>query len=130
MREGKHVILCIDDDPDVLMPLKIILESGGYAVETAPDAAAGIRAFRESAPDVVIVDLMMEEIDAGMKFLKEIQALNRRVPIYMLSSSGDYFFSTVDANGLGLAGVFQKPVNPQILLALLKTKLTAPQQAG
>ena len=123
MQEGKHVILCIDDDPDVLIPLKIILEGGGYAVVTAPDAKEGIRIFREAKPDLVILDLMMEEIDAGIHLVKEIQALDKLVPIYMLSSTGDYLHSTADMSSLGFAGVFQKPVNSKILLSLIRTKL-------
>jgi two-component system, chemotaxis family, chemotaxis protein CheY len=123
MREGKHLILCIDDDPDVLVPLKIVLESGGYSVITAPDARQGVEVFRENKPDLVILDLMMEEIDAGMWALKEMRTLDKGVPIYLLSSTGDYFYSTTDADELGLAGVFQKPLDPQLLLSLLERKL-------
>jgi DNA-binding response OmpR family regulator len=123
MQEGKHVILCIDDDPDVLVPLKIILEAGGYAVVTALDGKEGIRIFREVKPDIVILDLMMEEVDAGIHLVKEIQALDIMVPIYMLSSTGDYLHSTADMNSLGFAGVFQKPVNSKVLLSLLRAKL-------
>jgi len=129
MQEGKHVILCIDDDPDVLAPLKIILEGGGYVVATAPDAKEGIQAFRESQPDAVILDLMMEEIDAGIGLVKEIQALDSRVPIYMLSSTGDYLHGAVDFSSLGLAGIFQKPISSKILLSLLQTKLGGTEPA-
>ena len=129
MQEGKYVILCIDDDPDVLAPLKIILEGGGYVVATAPDAKEGIRVFRESQPDAVILDLMMEEIDAGIRLVKEIQALDSKVPIYMLSSTGDYFHGTADVSSLGLAGVFQKPIKSRVLLSLLRTKLVATEPA-
>jgi DNA-binding response OmpR family regulator len=123
MQEGKYVILCIDDDPDVLMSLRVILEASGYVVSTAPDARAGLQAFKDSTPDAVIIDLIMEEVDAGMDLVKELRALNNRVPLFMLSSTGDYFYTTLDANALGLAGVFQKPVKPQVLLKLLETKL-------
>ena len=126
MRNHRHVILCVDDDPDVLASLKVVLESGGYEVVTAPDGRAGVRAFREARPDLVLLDLMMEEIDTGTRVLKEMQAIDRRVPIYMLSSTGDYLQGATDTDGLGLAGVFQKPVDPKILLGLLRAKLKAP----
>jgi DNA-binding response OmpR family regulator len=126
MKNDKHVILCVDDDPDVLASLKVVLESDGYAVATAADGKAGVRAFRESRPDIVLLDLMMEEIDAGTRALKEMQAIDRRVPIYMLSSTGDYLQGATDTNELGLAGVFQKPVDPKILLGLLRAKLKQP----
>jgi DNA-binding response OmpR family regulator len=123
MQEGKYVILCIDDDPDVLVSQRIVLEAHGYFVVTAPDAKEGIQKFEESRPDVVILDLMMEEIDAGTRLVKEIQAINKNVPIFMLSSTGDYLHGAIDTTGLGLAGVFQKPLNPNILLGLLQAKL-------
>ena len=122
MQDGKHVILCIDDDPDVLMSLQVILEASGYVVRTAPDAREGLRIFRESVPDLVIVDLIMEEVDTGMNVVKELKALDSTVPIFMLSSTGDYLYSTLDADALGIAGVFQKPIKPQILLKLLEAK--------
>jgi DNA-binding response OmpR family regulator len=123
MQNGKNVILCVDDDPTVLVALKVVLESGGFAVVTAADGQEGIRAFRQARPDLVILDLMMEEVDAGIKVLKEMQELDDRVPIYMLSSTGDYLYSTADTDALGIAGVFQKPIDPNILLSLIRAKL-------
>jgi len=123
MKDGKYVILCIDDDPDVLVSLIIVLESRSYVVVTAPDAKQGLQAFKDSRPDIIIVDLMMEEIDAGTRLVKEIQAIDKQVPIYMLSSTGDYLHGSVDIASLGLAGVFQKPLNSNTLLGLLQAKL-------
>jgi DNA-binding response OmpR family regulator len=127
MTNDKYVILCVDDDPDVLFSLKIVLESDGYVVVTAVDGKAGVQAFRESRPDLVLLDLMMEEIDAGTRALKEMQAIDRKVPVYLLSSTGDYLQGATDTNELGLAGVFQKPVDPKILLGLLRAKLKLPR---
>ena len=126
MQNEKYVILCVDDDPDVLISLKIVLESGGYAVVTTADGKAGVRAFRESRPDLVLLDLMMEEIDSGTRALKEMREIDRKVPVYLLSSTGDYLQGATDTDELGLAGVFQKPVDPKILLGLLRAKLKPP----
>jgi two-component system chemotaxis response regulator CheY len=127
MRDNKYVILCVDDDPDVLVSLKVVLESDDYAVVTAADGKAGVAAFREEKPDLVLLDLMMEEIDAGTQALKAMQAIDRKVPVYLLSSTGDYLQGATDTDQLGLAGVFQKPVDPKILLALLRAKLRKPR---
>jgi two-component system, OmpR family, response regulator MtrA len=123
MRDGKFVILCVDDDPDILVSLRVVLEAGGYDVVTAPSGEVGLEAFREHRPDLVIADLMMEEIDAGTRFVKELQRLGNQAPVYMLSSTGDHLQATIDFSDLGLTGVFQKPLNPDLLLALLRTKL-------
>lgn len=123
MHKGKPVILCIDDDDDVLATLRIVLERNDYVCVGASTAEEGLAKFKEQTPDLIIVDLMMEEVDAGTTFVKEIRATGSRVPIYMLSSVGDQFNLSADYAALGLSGVFQKPVNPDVLLKTLKTRL-------
>ncbi|MFH1732531.1 MAG: response regulator [Planctomycetota bacterium] len=123
MQDGKHVILCLDDDPDICKFLKTVLENGGYIASTAVTAEEGLEAYKEINPDLVIVDLMMEEIDAGATFVKELRLLGNAAPIYMLSSVGDDFNLATDSAALGLAGVFQKPVSPDRLLSVLKVAL-------
>ena len=123
MQDGKHVILCVDDDPDILFFLRTVLEKGGYVMKEASTAEDGLRVFKESNPDLAIVDLMMEEVDAGTSFVKEIRAAGGDVPIYMLSGVGDNLNLMTDYSSLGLSGVFQKPVDPEKLLKILKTKL-------
>ena len=123
MQDGKHVILCVDDDPDILLFLRTVLEANDYIMVEAATAEDGARIYRENNPDLVIVDLMMEEVDAGTSLVKELKVLGNTAPVYMLSAIGDDLTMAADYSSLGLAGVFQKPVNPNHLLAVLKTKL-------
>ena len=123
MAEERPKILCIDDDEDVLLTLQLTLEKNGYAMIGARTAEEGLQKFKEERPDLIIVDLMMEEIDSGVNFVKEVRAVGGDVPIYMLSSVGDQFNLTADFSSLGLSGVFQKPIDNQTLLRTLKTKL-------
>jgi DNA-binding response OmpR family regulator len=123
MRNGKHVILCIDDDQDFLDTLRLVLETSGYLMEEAISAEAGLKQYKETKPDLIIVDLMMEEIDSGTNFVKELRLLGNTAPVYMLSSAGDQLFMATDYTDLGLAGVFQKPIQPNVLLSTLREKL-------
>jgi len=123
MQEGKYVVLCVDDDADLLEALRLILEGGGYVALTATSAEEGLRKCRETDPDALIVDLMMEEVDAGTSLVKELRALGKGAPVFMLSSVGDSLASNINYSDLGLAGVFQKPVDPQSFLAMLRAKL-------
>lgn len=123
MKDGKHLILYIDDDQDFLDAVRTILESNGYAMVEAQSAEAGLKVYKDTNPDFVIVDLMMEEVDAGTSFVKELKALGNKAPIYMLSSVGDNLSMNTDFAQLGLNGVFQKPIEPNTLLAVLKAKL-------
>ena len=123
MRKGKYVILCVDDDQDFLDSMTIIIESSNYIADTADSAEEGLRRYKAEKPDLVIVDLMMEEVDSGTNLVKEIKSLGPTPPIYMLSSVGDGLNLSMDYSQLGLSGVLQKPINPQTLLAALKAKL-------
>ena len=123
MQDGKHVILCIDDDEDVLFFLRTVLEAAGYIVAEAATAEEGIEVYKESKPDLLIVDLMMEEVDAGTSFVKEIRLLGNTAPVYMLSSVGDTLNMAADYASLGLAGIFQKPIESERLLTILDAKL-------
>jgi DNA-binding response OmpR family regulator len=125
MKNGKHVILYVDDDQDFLDSVRVILESHGYNVAEASSAEEGLRVYKECQPDLVIVDLMMEEVDAGTNFVKEIKALGNTAPVYMLSSVGDNLSMSTDYSELGLAGVFQKPVDPETMLKVIRSKLKA-----
>ena len=129
MRDGTYVILYVDDDPDFLDTMRLLLEAHGYRMIGARTAEEGLRAAREQRPDLVIVDLMMEEIDSGTSLVREIRALGLDVPIYLLSSIGDQVSGTIDTGQLGIAGVFQKPVDPQALLEALRAQLGRPKEA-
>lgn len=124
MRNGKHVILYIDDDQDFLDAMRVILEANDYVMVEAASGEDGLRVFKSEEPDLVLVDLMMEEVDAGTSLIKELRALGNDVPIMMISSVGDHFSLTTDYTELGLAGLFQKPIDPDTLLTVLKTKLS------
>jgi len=99
------------------------LEAKGYTMEEAISAEAGLKKYKETRPDLIIVDLMMEEIDSGTNFVKELRLLGNTAPVYMLSSAGDEFFMATDYTEFGLDGVFQKPIQPDILLSTLREKL-------
>ncbi len=123
MQDGKHVILIVDDDPDILETLKVVLEANDYLFVGASSADEGLKAYNQCHPDAIIVDLMMEEIDSGTGLVTELRAAGNTGPVYMLSSVGDDLALEASYSDLGLAGVFQKPLDPNRMLAILSTKL-------
>ena len=123
MREGKHVVLYVEDDADYQDMVREILEAADFEMVAASSAEEGIRAWDAEKPDLVIVDLMMEEVDAGTSLITDLRARGCDVPIYMLSSVGDDLAMSVDYGALGLAGVFQKPINGKSLVTILKARL-------
>lgn len=123
MQDGKHVILCVDDDPDILECLQLVLEQNNYVVVTAGSAEEAFQQYQQSKPDLIIADLMMEEIDSGTSFVTKLKAEGNTAPVYILSSIGDNLNMNISFSELGLSGVFQKPINNDILLSVLRSKL-------
>lgn len=123
MQDGKYVILTIDDDPDFLQAIHLFLEANGYIIIEAKSAEEGLKVYKKTKPDLILVDLMMEEIDAGANFTKELGLLGNRAPVYLLSGAGDGMTDNIDYTRLGFSGVFQKPVKNGRLLSVIKAKL-------
>jgi len=123
MKKSKSVILCVDDDQDTLDILRVALESGGFKVVEALTGEQGLKKFKAEKPDLLIVDLMMEEVDTGTRFVTSLRALGNAAPVFLLSSVGDSLSQQTDYSDIGLAGVFQKPIDPKTLLMTVKAKL-------
>ena len=124
MKDGKYVILYVDDDQDVLDSTRVVLESHGYVMVEAASAEDGLKLYKTANPDLLIVDLMMEEVDAGAQLVRDLKAEGNTKPVYMLSSVGDGISMNVDPASLGLSGVLQKPLDSSTLLTLIKAKLS------
>lgn len=122
-KKNGPVILCVDDDRDFLDSMKIILEGCNYRVLTMQSAEEGLKAYKQQKPDFVLVDLMMEEVDSGLHFMKEIRALGAIPPTFLLSSVGDNLNRNTDYTQIGFSGVLQKPINPDTLLKALSARL-------
>lgn len=125
MQDGKHVILYVDDDEDHRFAIRQILEAAGLDMIEASDGEEGLRVFREQRPALILLDLMMEEVDAGVALLKQIREVDPAVPIYLLSSVGDTLTMTTSTASLGFDGVFQKPVEPEQLMAVVRARLAS-----
>ena len=66
-------ILVVDDDPDIREVCTIILEAEGHEVASAMNRAEGLSALKSFAPDLMILDVMMEEADDGLVMAQELR---------------------------------------------------------
>ena len=80
-------ILIIDDDPLVLVALRNLLEGEGYAVLTALSGRTGVKLCQNQAPDLVITDILMPEMD-GIETINKIRGLNPTQPVLAISGGG------------------------------------------
>jgi CheY-like chemotaxis protein len=82
------MVLCIDDNEDMLDCEKAFLESFGYGVLTAPSGGKGLELASIYSVDVVIVDYSMPGM-SGLEVAIEMRRLRPQAPIIMLSGAGD-----------------------------------------
>jgi len=120
-------VLIIDDDPAICESVKAILDGSGYEAETALSGAEGLEAFRRTQFDIVLCDMMMEDIDAGVRVASAIKKERKEVPVFLLSTIGNATAYNINVNDLGFDGAFQKPVNFDLLLAVLGRCAHPPQ---
>lgn len=122
-------ILLADDDPDYIEINRTILEANGYTVEEAYTSTEAIEKLRTHKYDMLILDLMMEEKDAGFTVayaVRENEA-TRDLPILMLSSAqeqtGFSFEVDRDKEWMKVDEFAAKPLKPAELLAKVEKLL-------
>jgi DNA-binding response OmpR family regulator len=120
-------ILAVDDDPDILDALTMILESQGYKVITARDGIEGLANLKAEKPDLMILDLMMPKMD-GWAVCKELQdprwSKYRNIPILILTSVREEAsrrrYELETGLELDVDDYVEKPFSPDILLERVK----------
>lgn len=118
-------ILVVDDDPNLLRLVELILRRAQYAVITCATGEIGIDTAREEKPDLILMDVMLPGID-GFQAVKQIRLLPdcANIPIVFLSAS-----DSTESKIRGLRGggneYLTKPVKTGELLARLETLLRA-----
>jgi CheY-like chemotaxis protein len=80
-------ILLIEDDPDALLAIEILLSHLGYSVETARNGREGLRKFRTNAPDLVLTDIIMPEVE-GIETIIAMRQLRPDAKIVAMSGGG------------------------------------------
>ena len=116
-------ILVVDDDPDILDALTMILEAKGYQVVTARDGVEGLANLKAEKPDLMILDLLMPKMD-GFAVCKELLdprwSKFRDIPILILTSVREEAsrrrYELETGLELDVDDYVEKPVSPDILL--------------
>jgi len=122
-------ILIIDDDVDFVDLNKAVLENNGFEVETAFSAREGMDKVQFDAPNLILLDLMLEKHDTGFSFAKSIKADPRYkdIPILMISAvageTGYDFSQDQDGYWMKTDDFVPKPVEPDVLVQKINALL-------
>jgi CheY-like chemotaxis protein len=81
----KKSVLVVDDDPDFRFPLEVRLQQAGFEVLTAESRKQAEELLAERRPDLAIVDLMMEQMDAGFALCYHIKKRDASIPVILVT---------------------------------------------
>lgn len=126
---GKKVLV-VDDDPDILDVVTMILESQDYQVVVARDGIECFDRLGAEKPDLLILDLLMPKMD-GFAVYKELKEPKwseyQDMPILILSSVREEAsrrrYELETGRELGADDYLEKPISPEVLLASVEKLL-------
>ena len=119
-------ILIVDDDRDFSQACETILSTGGYEVLRAASAGEAERVISQSPPDLILLDVMMENPDDGIALAHKLKKNGTAIPIIMLSGVSKvtgYEYKCDDM--LPCFDFIEKPVSPELLLRKVKSAVAA-----
>ena len=124
---GKYVLI-VDDDPELVETVSMMLESKGFEVGKAYDGLEGEEAIKKRRPDVLILDVMMPRKN-GYQLCKELKSnkWTQEIPIILLTAVGEAVPTTSYSHAEGMAveaeDFIPKPVDAATLVEAVQRLL-------
>ncbi len=120
--------MVVDDEPAVRHALERALKLEGYEVNSAPDGAKALREIAIAAPDAIVLDVLMPEVD-GLEVCRRLRAAGDRTPVLMLTAR-DAVSDRVDGLDAGADDYLVKPFALAELLARLRALVRRAEPAA
>ncbi len=117
-------IVCIEDDEDFLELLKLILDQDNTELITANGGASGLRAVQEHHPDLVLLDLMMNDMHGWEVYMKLRSGTDTKdIPVIVVTAMDTHYDRTFGVNIAKVADYITKPFLPSQLRQSVDTVL-------
>ena len=123
---SKKYVLIVDDDPDLVETVCMMLENKGYEVGKAYDGVEGEESIKERRPDLLVLDVMMPRKD-GYKLCAELKANSetQSIPIILLTAVGEAVPTTSYTHAQGMSTEAEeylpKPVDTKTLVEAVES---------
>ncbi len=114
-------ILVLDDDSNLLEIIKMRLEASDYDVITVQDEEDALKAVKEQAFDLSIIDLQLKERD-GISVMEDVHKITPEIPVIILTAYGS-IENAVEAMNKGAFDYMTKPFDSRELLSQIKKAL-------
>jgi DNA-binding response OmpR family regulator len=120
-------VLIVDDEPNIREVVGLYLRRDGHDIVSAADGEEALEVFRESEPDIVVLDLMLPKM-SGLEVCRRMRA-DRRVPLIMLTARGEEEERIVGLS-LGADDYVVKPFSPRELAARVAAVLRRVEESS
>ncbi|HXK56583.1 MAG TPA: response regulator [Gammaproteobacteria bacterium] len=119
-------VLIVDDDPDVVEACRLFLEKEGHEIGCAYNRTEGMEQVAAFGPDLLVLDVMMEQPDDGIAMAQELRRTGFAKPILMLTSVSKATGIEIgkDDAVVPVDAFHEKPISPQDLVASVKELLS------
>ncbi len=117
-------ILCIEDEPEMIDLIRLILGRRGFEVTGATGGKAGLDAVRAERPDLVLLDLMMPDMD-GWEVYQQMKAdeATRHIPVIVVTAKAQSIDKVLGLHIAKVDDYIAKPFSPQELLSSVEKTL-------
>ena len=120
-------VLIVDDEPNIREVVGLYLSRDGHDVVSATDGEEALAVFRESEPDLVVLDLMLPKL-SGLEVCRRMRAV-RKVPLIMLTARGEEEERVLGLS-LGADDYVAKPFSPRELAARVAAVLRRVEESS
>jgi CheY-like chemotaxis protein len=112
-------VLVVDDDPDMLKVLGLLMKVNGITALTATGGVEGLERARADKPDVILLDIMMPDLD-GYEVIKELRSdgSTRGIPVIFVTARMEKEYRE-KAQALGADGYITKPYERSVLIEMI-----------
>jgi DNA-binding response OmpR family regulator len=118
MNAKMKCILCVEDEPEMIDLIRLILGRRGFEVKGANGGIEGLKMIRQEPPDLILLDLMMPDMD-GWEVYQQIKAdeKTRNIPVIVVTAKAQSIDRVLGLHIAKVDDYISKPFQPQELLA-------------
>ena len=130
MAEEKKVVVCIEDEPEMIDLVKLILGRKGFDLVGAVGGREGLETVRRLKPDLVLLDLMMPDMD-GWEVYQKMKADDelKDIPVVVVTAKAQSIDKVLGLHIAKVDDYVTKPFGPQELLQSVRKVLGLPNEA-
>lgn len=128
--QTKKLILCIEDEPEMIDLIRLIIGRHGFEVRGAAGGKEGLESIRKEPPDLILLDLMMPDMD-GWEVYQQMKADEaiKNIPVIVVTAKAQSIDKVLGLHIAKVDDYISKPFSPQELLTSINNVLEKKKSA-